>query len=178
MNNPVITHEEYWSVLHSFLHKPKIPKIAPIRHNKTFFNWYLGKSEYLQLFFRKAMFLNWDNQWGTCALSADPPSLRISKSWSSILSIICAFDVSKTHVWNDVSVRMVKIFDESLVKLLFIIFQFSLETGNFPSNWKRSNMIPLDKKGNKDLISNHRPVSLLSIFCRIYEKCIYDTLYN
>ena len=34
------------------------------------------------------------------------------------------------------------------------------------------------KKGNKDLINNYRPMSLLLIFSKIYEKCIYDTLYN
>ena len=48
-----------------------------------------------------------------------------------VLSIICALDVSKTHGWDNVSVRMVKICDDST---LFNIFQFSLETGNFPSN--------------------------------------------
>ena len=72
---------------------------------------------------------------------------------------------------------MVKICDESLVKPLFNIFQFSLETGHFPSNWKRGNK-PVHKKGNKDLINNYRPVSLLPIFSKIYEKFIYGTLYN
>ena len=51
------------------------------------------------------------------------------------------------------SLRMVKMCDESLVKLLFNIFQFSLETGNFPSYWKRSIIVPVHKKGNKDLIN-------------------------
>ena len=77
-----------------------------------------------------------------------------------------------------VSVRMLKIFDESSVKPLFNIFQFSLETRNFSSNWKRGNIIPVRKTGNKDLINNYRPASLLPIFSKIYEKCIYNTLYN
>ena len=97
---------------------------------------------------------------------------------AKILSVIRAFDVSKAHGWDNVSVRMVKICDESLVKPLFDIFEFSLETENFPSYWKRGNIIPVHKKGNKDLINNYRPVSLLPIFSKIYEKCIYDTLYN
>ena len=62
--------------------------------------------------------------------------------------IFRAFDVSKTHGWDAVSVRMVKICDESLVEPLFDIFQFLLETGNFPSNWKRGNIVPVHKKGN------------------------------
>ena len=38
--------------------------------------------------------------------------------------------------------------------------------------------MPVHKKGNKDLINNYWPVSLVSIFNKIYEKCIYDTFYN
>ena len=76
------------------------------------------------------------------------------------------------------SVCMVKTCDKSLVETLFNIFHFSLETGNFPSNWKRGNIAPVHKKGNKDLINNYRPVSPLPIFSKIYENWIYDTLYN
>ena len=76
------------------------------------------------------------------------------------------------------SVRMIRICDESLVKFLFNIFQFSLEAGNFPSYWKRGNIVLVHERSNKDLINNYQPVSLLTIFSKIYEKCIYDTLYN
>ena len=73
---------------------------------------------------------------------------------------------------------MVKICDESLVKPLFNVSQFSSETGNFPSYWRRCNVVLVHKKDNKDLINNYRPVPLLPILSKIYEKCIYDTLYN
>ena len=36
LNDPAITPKKYWSILHSFLYKRKIPKIPPIRHNNTF----------------------------------------------------------------------------------------------------------------------------------------------
>ena len=68
--------------------------------------------------------------------------------------------------------RIVKIGDESKFKPLFNIIQFSLETGNFPSNWKRGNIVPVHKKGKKDLTNNYRPVSLLPIFSKVYEKCM------
>ena len=42
----------------------------------------------------------------------------------------------------------------------------------------RGNTVPVHKKANKGLISNYRQVPLLPIFSKIYEKCIYDTLYN
>ena len=102
----------------------------------------------------------------------------VSLDPAKILSIIRGFNVSKANGWDDVSVRMVKNCDESLVKPLFNIFQFSLETRNFPSNSKRGNIVPVHQNGNKNLINNYRTVPLLSIFSKIYEKCNYDTLYN
>ena len=35
-SDPAIISKNYWSILHSFLYKHKIPKIHPIRHNNTF----------------------------------------------------------------------------------------------------------------------------------------------
>ena len=95
-----------------------------------------------------------------------------------IISIICPFDVSKAHGWDDVSLGMIEIYDEFLVKSFFNIFKLSLKTGNFWSNWKRDNSLLEHKKGNKDLINSYRPVSLPTIFNNFYEKCMYETFYN
>ena len=73
---------------------------------------------------------------------------------------------------------MIKICDDSLVKPLLNIFRFSLDSGKFPNNWKRGNIVPVHEKNEKDLLKNYRPVSLLSIFSKIFEKCIYDSLYD
>ena len=139
----------------------------------------MGKSEYIQLFFAK--------QCSLIETGSELPAEYVLTHYrlelvnldpAKILSIICAFNNSKAHGWDNVSVCMVNICDESLVKPLFNIFQFLLETGNFPSNWKRGNIVPVHKKSNKDLINNYRPASLLQIFSKIYKKYIYDLLYN
>ena len=44
-----------------------------------------------------------------------------------------------------------------------MIFRNYLNSGIFPDNWKRSNIIPVHKTGNKKLIQSYRPVSLLPI---------------
>ena len=50
------------------------------------------------------------------------------------------------------------------------IFKNYIDTGTFPDIWKRSNTIPIHKKGDKQIINNYRPVSLLPIFGEILEK--------
>ena len=37
---------------------------------------------------------------------------------------------------------------------------------------------PIYKKDNEELLENYRPVSTLPIFGKIFEKVIYDRLYN
>jgi hypothetical protein len=62
----------------------------------------------------------------------------------------------------------------SLTKLI----NLSLTTGMFPNEWKKANVLPLFKKGDKKLIGNYRPVSLTSCISKIAERVIFKYLYN
>ena len=53
-----------------------------------------------------------------------------------------------------------------------------LETGRFPSSQKKSNVSPIHKKENRQLKKNYRPISLLPICTKIFEKLIFDTIYE
>ena len=44
--------------------------------------------------------------------------------------------------------------------------------------WKIGNVIPIFKKGDKQLIKNYRPISLLPICGKMFEKIIFNNLYN
>ena len=50
-----------------------------------------------------------------------------------------------------ISIRMVKICYDSICKPLKLIFQFYLETGKFPSKWKKANLVPIHKRGDKQI---------------------------
>jgi len=52
-----------------------------------------------------------------------------------------------------------------------------LSTGTFPDRLKYSEIKPIYKKGDKTLITNYRPISLLPVFSNIFEKVIYKRLY-
>ena len=65
---------------------------------------------------------------------------------------------------------MIKICSESVSVPLKIIFEQSLKERKFPELWKKTNIIPVHKKEDKNLIKNYRPVSLLPIFSKICES--------
>ena len=48
----------------------------------------------------------------------------------------------------------------------------------FPSEWKKANVVPVHKKGNKQTLENYRPVSLLPICSKIFERLIYNSLFE
>ena len=71
---------------------------------------------------------------------------------------------------------MVKICNSTIVSPLAIIFQDCLEKGIYLSNWKKSNVGPVHKKESKNLVKNYRPISLLPVLNKIFEKVIHCSI--
>ena len=66
--------------------------------------------------------------------------------------------------------------DESLVQPLSLIFRGCIDTGVYPDTWKKSNIVPVHKKGDKQIVSHYRPVSLVPICSKILEKVVFDSI--
>ena len=65
---------------------------------------------------------------------------------------------------------MIKLCASSISKALPLIFRNCLETESFPKEWKKASTIPVHKNGDKQLITNYQPVSLLSIWEKFLRK--------
>ena len=94
-----------------------------------------------------------------------------------ILKIIRALNIHKAHGHDDISIRMIKVCDKSLLNPLIILFQNSTKSFHYPDIWKDSN-IPVHKKNDKQLVQNYRPISLLPIFENLFENVIFNRTYN
>ena len=68
--------------------------------------------------------------------------------------------------------------DDTVILPLKIIIRNILLTSTYPDMWKLANVTPIFKKGDKQLIKNYRPISLLPICGKIFEKIIFNNLYN
>ena len=102
----------------------------------------------------------------------------ITREDNDILKIIRSLDISKAHGFDDISVRMVKLCEDSLVKSFSIIFQNCINSSVFPERWKKPNIIPIHKKNDKQLINSYRPVSLLPVRSRIFEIIIFNSIFQ
>ena len=66
----------------------------------------------------------------------------------------CTKHRSKLKLTRDenISIRMIKLCGKSNCKPLQLIFIHSLRTGPFPIEWKKSNLVPLHKQGQKQCL--------------------------
>ena len=89
-----------------------------------------------------------------------------------------ALNINKANGHDKIPVRMIKICDEALVKPLSLTYKNCIETGVFPYIWKKSNIIPVYKRGDEQIINNYRPISLLPICGKIFEKILFNSIYK
>ena len=85
-----------------------------------------------------------------------------------IINIIRSLNVHKAYGHDNISIRMLKIYDTAIVEPLSIIFYNCINQSMFPDICKKINC-PIHKKSDKQIINNYRPVSLLPICGKMFE---------
>ena len=78
--------------------------------------------------------------------------------------------------WDSISQKLIKSSPNNILNTLAHIFNLSVNQGVFPSKMKLAKVIPIFKKGSKDNVENYRPISLLPVFSKLFERLIYNRL--
>jgi len=171
--------KKYWSIVNSLMNKCKISRIPPLlvsneiisscKQKAALFNKYfleqckpILNDCVLPLFFSNTISI----------LDTIPMDQKV------IIEIIKSINVNKAHGPDNISGRMIKLCGENLALPLSIIYTNIINTGIFPTLWKSANVTPTHKKENKQLIKNYRPISLIPIFSKIFEKILFRRMYN
>ena len=104
----------------------------------------------------------------------------VTFSHKDIGKLIQNLNPDKTHGHDNISICMLinMWFTRTIYRPLGLIFKEALSTGLFPLNWKKGNIVPIYKKGDKQILKNYNPVSLLSICEKIFERLIFQDLFN
>ena len=120
--------------------------------------------------------------------AVDPPPASIPESdfnitqpyftASSVYKILKDLDVSKANGPDNVSNRLLKETAPSISYSLARLFNISLQRGEFPKLWKLAHVVPVHKKESTQDPLNYRPVSLLSCISKIFEKLVFNHVYQ
>ena len=95
-----------------------------------------------------------------------------------VIKLIDALDSSKSAGPNSIPVFLLKSFKDFFSKWLSELVNLSFATGIFPDLLKIAKVTPIHKKESKLDHLNYRPISLLSVYSKIYEKLIYSRIYS
>ena len=171
LNNPLLQAKTYWSILKTFYNDKKIPLIPPLLIEDKFVTDIQTKANIFNTFFDSLLPLN-----QIFLTQSRLNSLDFNED--EIIKIIRALNVNKAYGCDDISIRMIKICDKSLLKPLILLFENSIKDSCYPDIWKRSNIIPVHKKIDKRLVDSYRPISLLPIYGKIFEKIMFNRVYK
>ena len=97
--------------------------------------------------------------------------LKISKEINKL-------DEKKACQEHDIPVKLIKLNKDLSSHFIYHNFNNSLFSSNFPSTLNAADILPTQKKKGKSDIENYRPISFLSTLSKIYERCMYEQIYE
>ena len=95
-------------------------------------------------------------------------------SIDKVKDIIKTLNTKKACPDGDIPVKLIKMNEGIFSRLMFQNFNQSLVNGEFPHCLKQAEVIPVFKNKEKLHKSNNRPVNILPVISRIYERLMYD----
>ena len=116
----------------------------------------------------KTSFQNYN---GPCLSTINLTDLELENASASIKT-------NKSSGYDDISADGVKRVSDEIFVILKHIFNISLAKGVFPDKVKIARVTPIFKKGNNALVTNYRPISVLSCFSKLLERIMYNRLYK
>ncbi|KAK3103298.1 hypothetical protein FSP39_018306 [Pinctada imbricata] len=103
---------------------------------------------------------------------------KIEISPRDVQDILETLDTSKAVGPDGVNPKLLREASSELAEPLSKVFNLSLLLKIFPEQWKVANIVPVFKKDDPKSVNNYRPISLLSVISKVFEKCVYRYLHN
>ena len=101
---------------------------------------------------------------------------KIKISEAGTLKLLQSINIHKATGSDSIPGRLLKTCAEEIAPIYKILFQNSLDQGIVPDDWKKANIVPVFKKGYKQLPENYRPISLTSISSKLLEHIIHTNI--
>lgn len=95
-----------------------------------------------------------------------------------VMNVVAKFKTKNSSGYDNISAKVLKDIVGAIAKPITTLINRSLVEGTFPKALKHAKIIPVYKSKEKDLLTNYRPISLISNISKIFEKIIYKRIYS
>ena len=99
-------------------------------------------------------------------------------SLKDIVKQINDLKIKKPTTFNNIPAKILVKFSEVFSEHLQRYYNNCITKGTFPEDMKHADVMPSYKNFVKNLKVNYRPVSILSSLSKIYERLIYEDIYQ
>lgn len=97
-------------------------------------------------------------------------------SENEVRAEIMSLNNTNSEGYDEINTRIIKACTSELIEIMTYLINLSFSLGIFPESLKLSIVKPLYKTGEKSDVNNYRPITLIPIFSKIFEKCMYKRL--
>ena len=176
-SNPKI----FWKSVKGILSSKSSFMIPPLSHNGDFINNDNEKVELFNNYFAEQCKLSVGsvNHSLPVFVSLTDHQLDIPQfSPQQILDILNQLQSNKATGPDGIGNFILQATAVSISNPLCKLFNYCLTKQTFPEIWKLAYVTPVHKKNEKMFCQNYRPISLLNNISKIFERAVYNTLYD
>ena len=171
--------KSWWSTMKSVLNKNVKKSIPPLQHNDSLLANDIDKANLLNNFFRDQTLVN-----DTNTVTPTIPSLNQNNLCEIVLTplevkeVLQSLSLGKAVGPDLINNIILRELSSELSVPLCTLFNQSLQIGEIPIIWKEANVCSIFKSGDASLVSNYRPISLLSAIEKVFEKNVFKHVFN
>ena len=92
------------------------------------------------------------------------------------MEAVAQIKTNKSPGIDGISAKLLMEAGDTISEYLANIFNLSLQSGIFPVDWKLARIMPIYKDGSKTKCGNYRPISVISIVAKVFEKLVCNQL--
>ena len=169
-DNNVIT-KKFWAHVKNTTKSCRIPEV--VRYNNDISTNAITKANMFNSFF----FDQFSEQ-STYDIDIDLDRIEdyIDFSETRVKQLLNDININRACGPDNIPGIVLKNTSSSISSPLSRLFHSIYKMGIIPSDWKKANVVPVHKKGDKGDVTNYRPISLTCLVAKIMERIIQDEL--
>ena len=109
---------------------------------------------------------------------ATDPAAWINRDFSSdeVRNVIKTLKNGKAYGWDKIPNEALKNLPDCMIDKLTILYNMIKSSGKLPNGWNRGRVTLIHKRGQRELLGNYRPITVLVSLSGLYSKILNERL--
>ena len=105
-----------------------------------------------------------------------PFEVKVLQCYMCIAYLVYHLTSTKLRGFDRLSPKVFRYCAPALYLPIYHLFSQCFQQSSLPHEWKIHCITPIFKSGDRTMVSNYRPISLLSIISKVLERIVYNNI--